>query len=732
MTVSDENQSAKPALETDARHDAALEQRYQDTLRAQDGLAQALQAAEERFNVLFRESSDVVLLLTPTGAILSANTCFERYTATAASDWFREEKGWTDCIHEVDWPLFEGAILRCAKQMENQIVEARLLSGDGFYQWFEWSLSPLYEDQAQARGMVVVARNIHRRKELETQWRDKAQDLQKRHERAQVMIAKMKHFFARTGSLPTDAPGYYQGVCEILNEMYQPMSVCLEMEGEQQSAYSAGRTPGQPPCLLPKSLREAVVKAGLPFYQNTLNLTDPFRGDPDVRRQGLITFLGAPLRDAAGQVRGILAIMDSEKQYYDNIDVELITVAALHLAARLRAEEQDTIQRALEDHLRQAQKMEAVGLLAGGIAHDFNNILSGILGFSSYLLSKVDAESTLHRDLKLIEQSAVRASELTRQLLAFARRKHFAKEAVSMNKIIEEILILVRRSFGKHIQIREKLDPALPLVHGDPGQLHQVIMNLCLNASEAMREMESGTLFLHTESRPLTPRERTILGEQSNQPFVCVIISDDGMGMSDDIQEHIYEPFYTTKSEEGGSGLGLSIVYGIVNNHGGHVLVDSARNEGAVFTIYLPVYEGVEQKEAELGPIALTGSETVLVIDDEPIVRQMAAEVLRGNGYKVVTAEGGMEALRYMDELRGRIDLVLLDMIMPTMDGEATFKALRRIDPDLSILLTSGFVQEGKTERLINDGALGMVHKPYKSEKLLRAIRSALDLKKRA
>jgi PAS domain S-box-containing protein len=692
------------------------------------GLAQALEAAEERFNVLFRESSDPVLMLSVNGDIVAANHGFERFTGWRSEQMFSGERTWADCVHPDDMNTLETRIKEAIAQGREQLFEIRLANDDGFYQWFEQSVNPLHDPQGETQGFVAVARNIHRRKELEVQLREKAQDMKRRHQRAQLLIAKLKHFFSRLSALPSDLDGYMSGVCETLSDMYQPFAAIIRITGKEPRVFHAGQA------RLDHAQQEDsatmckhVMETGMPLYSNSLNATEPYRDDPFVRAYGLITYLGAPLRDSTGAIRGALSILDNEKRYYDNVDVELITVAALHVAARLRGEEQEALNRELADHLRQAQKMEAVGLLAGGIAHDFNNILSGILGFSSYLLSKVDEESIIHRDLKLIEQSAVRASDLTRQLLAFARRKHFQKEPVSMNAALQEVLALLRRSIPKHIAIEEQYDASTPLVHGDPGQLNQVVMNLCLNAADAMRDMRTGTLRIATETRALTPRERVILSDSSEGPYVCVTIADSGPGMSEEVQEHIFEPFFTTKSSQGGTGLGLSIVYGIVSNHEGHVVVDSAEGEGTVFTLYLPQYQGsLEGAEEETGTLA-RGTETILVIDDETIVRQMVSEVLRGHGYHVVAAESGAEGARFMDELRGKVHLVLLDMLMPDMDGEATFKLLRRIDPSLPIMLTSGYVQEEKSARLIQQGAMGMIYKPYKSDVLLRRIRKALD-----
>ncbi len=706
----------------------AWEQRYLDSVKARDGLAYALEAAQERFNVLFRESSDPVLILNPEGDILSANAGFEHYTGLGAELWFRDEKGWGDCVHADDLLLLRRSIDLCAKEGVSELIELRLLSADRFYQWFELSLSPLHDETRKVRGIVGVARNINRRKELESQLRERANSAQKSHQRAQLLIAKLKHFFGRVGTFPADIDSYLKRVCETLNDMYRPTAIAIQVIGKDAQLVVQGKDGERAEAVVvPEALTKMLMKSGLPLCCNTLQQTDPYRSDPDVIRQGFRTCLGAPLRDSTGKVRGAVCLLDIDKQYYDHVDVELITVASLHIAARLRGEEQEVINQELADHLRQAQKMEAVGLLAGGVAHDFNNILSGILGFSSYLLSKVDPQSTMHRDLKLIEQSAMRAADLTRQLLAFARRKHFAKEAICLNGVIRDVLSLVRRSAARDMQIIEQLEDNLPAVHGDAGQLNQVVMNLCLNASEAMRDAADAQLTVRTELRPLTPRERIVLDEDTDDEFVCLSVADNGIGMTAELQEHIYEPFYTTRSDKGGTGLGLSIVYGIISNHGGHVIVDSEVGEGTTFMIYLPAFSGTPEDQQTPDIDSLTGTERILVIDDELIVRQMVTEVLRGQGYEVISADAGRKGVEYLDELRDRIDLVLLDIVMPEMDGEATMKALQAVRPDVPILLTSGFVQEQKRDRMLNRGALGLVYKPCKSQDLLRQVRQALN-----
>ena len=669
-----------------------------------------------------------VLILDTTGGILAVNERFEQYTGIPEADWLPRGADWTDCIHPEERPAWRERLAAVSGGGPQEPLDARLAGRDGRHLWFELSLSPLRDPDGVFSGMILIARDIHRHREREWALRQTASDIRERHQRAQALIAKLKQLFARIHDLPADIDGYLHGVSHTIHRMYRPHVVCIQLRDPEQPRYLAGAaTLDRERFVVPRILRETVEQSGLPLYCNVLLHTDPYRNDPEIRALGLGTYLGAPLLDSNGVIRGTLSLMEADKKDFDHVDVELVTVAALQIGARLMAGEQERIHRDLTDHLRQAQKMEAVGLLAGGMAHDFNNILGGILGFSSHLLSKVDPDSSLHRDLKLILQSAERATALTQQLLTFARRKHIAREPVSFNALIEESLELVRRSIPPQVEVVTELAADLPTVHGDAGQLHQVVMNLCLNAAHAMEHEPAGTLRLRTAYRALTGRERAVLGEQTDEPFVCVTCADTGVGMSSEVLEHIYEPFYTTRASAGGTGLGLAIVYGIVTNHGGTMRVDSREGQGTVFTLYFPAYHGAAAPVQPASAAPAGGSETILVVDDEEVLRQMVTAVLEDHGYRVRTAADGEEALRCLQTGEEHIDLVLLDMVMPGMDGEAVFHALRAIDSSLPVLLTSGYAQEAPGQRLKAAGALGLIYKPYRSETLLRHVRQALD-----
>ena len=379
-----------------------------------------------------------------------------------------------------------------------------------------------------------------------------------------------------------------------------------------------------------------------------------------------------------------------------------------------------------EAHLRLAENMEAVGLLARGIAHDFNNILSGILGFTSYLKAKAQPGTDLHRDLSLIEQSGVRAAELTGQLFLIARRRHFTKEPVDINSLIEEALSLIQPTLGAATALRRRLKFEIPAIPGDGAHLKQAILNLCMNAADAMGE-HGGTLTVSSACRTLTLHEREVLDLVPEAAYVCVGITDTGREIDVDLLKHVFDPFYPVRSKSGKGNLLLSIVYGIVLNHYGDILVESSAEHGTTFRMYLPIASR-DQKEEDGEPAAqLDGKENVLVVDDEAIVCQVVGDILKMHGYKVISSPSGEEALNALRTSKDKIDMVLLDLVMPGMGGEEVFHALQKLDPKLPVLLTSITAQEALGERLITQGAKGIVYKPYKSKALLAAIRKVLD-----
>jgi len=372
----------------------------------------------------------------------------------------------------------------------------------------------------------------------------------------------------------------------------------------------------------------------------------------------------------------------------------------------------------LEDRLSHSQKMEAVGLLAGGVAHDFNNQLSGIMGFADLLRTQVGHDQTLIRYADNILIGVQRATDLTAKLLAFARKGKYLAVPVDVHRIVVEVASLLRHSIGKNIQIRQVLDADPSTTKGDPSQLQSMILNLAINARDAMPE--GGELAMATDLVTVdeTWSERLMFSIHPG-PYIRIEVRDTGIGIPPDIMNRIFEPFFTTKEESKGTGLGLAAVYGTLQNHGGGVAVESSIGGGTTFTLLLPVYAGKDDRTAasaaaEVDSLpGIPGTTHVLVIDDEPGIGDMVAEMLELIGCRATVCLGGEEALEIYRRSGGEIDAVLLDLVMPSMDGKAVFRELKKIDPQVRVLVSSGYSVDGGAQELLAEGASGFIQKPY-------------------
>lgn len=384
-----------------------------------------------------------------------------------------------------------------------------------------------------------------------------------------------------------------------------------------------------------------------------------------------------------------------------------------------------TAQKRLEAQLQQAQKMEAMGTLAGGIAHDFNNLLMAIQGRTSIMLMNKDSSHPDFGYLSGIEDNIESAADLTRQLLGFARGGKYEVRPTDLNDLIKK----ENRMFGrtkKEITIRGKYEKDLWSVEVDRGQIEQVLLNLYVNAWQAMPG--SGDLYLKTEN--------VALDENYVKPFtiepgryVKISVTDTGVGMDKATQERIFDPFFTTKEIGRGSGLGLASVYGIIKNHGGFINVYSEKGHGTTFNIYLPASEKEVIEEKKPAGDTLTGSETVLFIDDEDMIIEIAEEILEQLGYKVLIARSGKEAIETYEKNKDHIDIVLLDMIMPDMSGSETYDRMKKIDPDIKVLLFSGYSINGQATDILDRGCNGFIQKPFKMKELSQKLREILDEK---
>ena len=406
-----------------------------------------------------------------------------------------------------------------------------------------------------------------------------------------------------------------------------------------------------------------------------------------------------------------------------------------------------TEKKKLEVQFQQAQKMESIGILASGIAHDFNNILMGIQGYDSLILMDIDSTHPHHERLIGIEQQIQSGADLTKQLLEFASGGEYEPRPSDLNELIKN----QNRMFGrtkKEITIRGNYEKNLWTVEIDQGQIKQVFLNLYVNAWQAMTTCADlpapaarqaggaaggpgeGNLYIQTEN--ITLDEDYVRPYQMDPGrYVKITVTDTGIGMDEATQQRIFEPFFTTKETKKmgkGTGLGLASVYGIIKNHNGIIDVYSKENEGTTFTIYLPASEKKIIKEELKGKI-LDGSETVLLVDDEDVIIEVSLEILNALGYQVLTARSGKEAIEVYKKNKDKIELVILDMIMPDLGGGETYDRIKGINPDIKVLLLSGYSTNGQAQEILDRGCDGFIQKPFNMKQVSQKLREILDKK---
>ncbi len=548
----------------------------------------------------------------------------------------------------------------------------------------------------------------------------------------------------------------------------------------------------------PVALDELPSRVSRTMIGKALESGEPrFVSEDDADRldsEGLRLRAAVPLRALSG-VHGVLAVAGRDEGVLPGPEAKTLVVLGelLGLMVENSRAFQQTVpagppRQELPAQLVQAQKMESIGTLAGGIAHEFNNILGAILGYASHIQGLTTTDNPIHRQAVTIEQQSRRASELTQQLLAFARGGQYTLEPVDMNQAIADTVSFLSKSIDPRIVIEIRPDPDLPLVEADAGQMQQVLVNVAVNAAEAMPD--GGRITFETRVAHLDHRYALARPDLEPGDYVEVVAGDTGVGMPPDVADRVFEPFFTTKTDGKGTGLGLSVVYGIVRNHKGHVTLSSTPGLGTTVRLYLPVSSrarhggragaaaapssppvkassvgrapalphpfervavlpverrspkaaGTEARapsvpsSAENAPPARTQPTTppkgrILVIDDEGVIREMARDILENNGYEVVTAMDGVDALEVFRQEWGRIDLVLLDMVMPRMGGLETYRRLLGMDRSVRVLLCSGFADNDQTQKAIREGALGLLPKPFAMTELLGRIERILGRK---
>ena len=391
-----------------------------------------------------------------------------------------------------------------------------------------------------------------------------------------------------------------------------------------------------------------------------------------------------------------------------------------------RREAEDELHESREQ-LLQSQKMEAVGRLAGGVAHDFNNLLTAIKGFTELLLLDFDQRDPRYPFAHEIQAAANRAASLTRQLLAFSRKQVLQPRVIDLNASVTDMEKMLRRLIGEDVELVTNRAPDLGRIKADPGQIEQILLNLVVNARDAMPS--GGRLAITTWNESVSPEQAQRHGEAAPGTYAVVSVRDTGAGMSKEVQRRIFEPFFTTKEQGRGTGLGLSTVYGIVQQSGGFVSVESAPGEGADFRVYLPaVDEGVPQTDQRLESGPVEGTETVLLVEDEKAVRVLVRRVLDRMGYTVLEAEHGPQALEIMAARTEPVDLLLTDVIMPGMSGRELADQLQRSHPGIKVLFMSGYTDEAISQHGVLVSGVAFLETPCTPDILLRRVREVLGV----
>ena len=652
-----------PAIE------AALEREraHAEKVRAESALA----ASESRFRSLVQNSSDLVTIVAPDGTILYASDSAERIVGysppalvgTSLLEYLDQED-----ITPVRGLLQNGN----GKPSVAGPVEFSLRRADGSPVWLEAVGTNLLTD-ATIRGIVLNARDVSERKRADRELRESEERYRDLFDNASdlVCMADPDGSLLYVNQAWQHGPGYAE---DEITEM--KLLDIVHPDSREHYIKVLERV------LLGERLDHVelifVPKAGTPITVEG-NLSCTFKdGEPSV-------------------VRGI---------YRD-------------ITERKRVEEQ----------LRRAERMQAAGKLAGGVAHEVNNMMTGVIGFSEFLLRSLDPEDPRRADVEEVIRAGTRAADVTRQLLAFTRQQFLRPQVVQINTAILEMEKMLRRSLGEDKLLELRLAPDAGPLRADRGQLEQVLINLVLNARDAM--VGHGRVTIET-ANALWDASYAQRHEGVELPlgrYVMLAVSDTGCGMARDVLARIFEPFYTTKPVGQGTGLGLSTVYGIVKQSGGFVWVYSEPDEGSVFKVYLPEASAPEEADPPAQTISAPagGSETILVIEDEDVVRNLACRGLRDHGYTVVEARNGTEGLRYVREHPGTVHLAISDVVMPEMGGRELAQSLALSDPGLPILFMSGYTGEDVVQRGLLDPGAPFQQKPFTPMTLATKVRAMLD-----
>lgn len=625
-------------------------------------------------------------------------------------EWLSAPESWLSMVHPSD----RDQITKEVAGNKAGRSEFRMIAKDGRVVWVETQAIIIYDDLGRSIGARGVTIDITERKRMEAE---------------RQVISEIMQGVNNTSDLN-----------ELLRLVHLSIAKLLYAENCFVALYDEDRdlmdfpfwVDKLDPCPEPRPLGVGfsgyVVRTGQPMLIDP-QLTEKMykRGEVEKSGSSSRSWLGVPLRTPTKIIGALVLQHYEEENVYDKKDLEFLASAGSQIALAIERKRAETNLRETEERLLQSQKMESIGKLAGGIAHDFNNLMTAVTGYSELALRSLEGEDSLRYKIEEIKKAGERAASLTRQLLAFSRKQVLQPRVIDLNSVVTGMARMLARMIGEHIDLRLELNSSLGQIKADPGQIEQVLLNLAVNARDAMPN--GGSLSVATQNIQLSSEAARSNSALEPGQYVMLSVSDSGCGMDSAIQSQIFEPFFTTKEVGKGTGLGLSTVYGIVKQSGGYIWVYSEVGQGTSFKIYLPrIEEAMEEtaNETEVQRV-VRGTETILLVEDEQCVRDLAQAVLEDYGYSVIAASNGREGLDLARDFAGSIDLVVTDVIMPQMGGREMAERLKELRSDTKVLFVSGFTDDAILDHGVLDEDVFFMQKPFSPDALAMKAREILD-----
>jgi PAS domain S-box-containing protein len=703
-----------------------------DRKRAAEEQAQlhlALQCVSAEWRLMFDAADAPMMMLDAAGRVLRMNQAAQRLVG----------QRYEQCLGQPLTDLSPSALWVVAAWLAAHALNRRRAQSCEVYEepsgrWWEITASQ-FADPVIGERVIAVLRDSTRYKKAEEAARNAERRATVDHEK---LLDRLGNLAQRFGSV-RDLREIYQALRDFAFASTPGNSIAISLvdNGIRKADYACcdgqeidvSDTPGitmsatsPHACALASGqviLTDDYIKANAGHKMVPLG----FDVDPRLPRSSLV----APMT-VMGRVVGSVEMQATEVAAFNHTHATAMRMAANLTAVAIENARLFERERQRDEQLRQAQKMEAVGRLAGGVAHDFNNLLTAIIGYAQLTQLRLEPASPLHNDVTEIIKAGQRAAALTGQLLAFSRKQVIQPKVVDLNALIADLQNLLGRLIGEDIELIAQPDIALGRIKADPGQIEQVVVNLAINARDAMPT--GGRLTITTSNVTLA---EGVLNTPAGD-YCMLAVNDTGCGMDRQTLSHIFEPFFTTKEQGKGTGLGLSTVYGIISQSGGSIQVESEPGRGTTFKVYLPRVVAADE-EARPGPAsgeaaAVTG--TILLVEDETVVRQLVRSILQMNGFHVIEAPNGVEALTTVQQYAGQIDLLLTDVVMPRMGGRELAEHMRQLRPATKALFMSGYTDDAVVHHGVLDAGLAFIQKPFTPAALILKVRELLEGQKRA